>query len=102
MLTVTADDRDDPNSVNTKVFYEIKEVVKADDKMSNLTEDCPILFKVKTIKKKYAEISTNCHLKGYYGIWSLKLYVSLYNYYTYSISKYCYSKHFFTGYRSRS
>ena len=78
---MTAEDRDDPNTVNTKVFYEIKEVVKADNEISNLAEDCPILFKVKTLKQKHAEISTNCHLKGYYGIWALTLFVSLYNYY---------------------
>lgn len=76
-MTITADDKDDPNTDNTKVFYEIKEIIQISNETIKPAEECPILFKVKTVDQKHAEISTNCHLKGYYGIWALKLYVRL-------------------------
>ena len=76
MLSVTATDLDDPNTINTKVFYEIKDVIKIDNEKSKPREDCRVLFKVQTIEQKHAEIITNCHLKGFYGVWALELYVS--------------------------
>ncbi|XP_051174171.1 protein dachsous-like [Leptopilina boulardi] len=75
ILTITADDKDDPNTDNTKVFYEIKEIIQINNQAIKSNVECSNLFKVTTVNKKHAEISTNCHLKGYYGIWALKLYV---------------------------
>ncbi|XP_043480675.1 cadherin-23-like isoform X2 [Leptopilina heterotoma] len=75
LLTITADDKDDPNTVNTKVFYEIKEIIQISNHTVTPQENWPVLFKVKTVNQKNAEIRTNCHLKGYYGVWGVKLYV---------------------------
>lgn len=76
MLTVTADDRDDPKTNNTKVFYMIKNITSSNGgAYDRLEENCNPLFSVKTINEATAEIFTNCHLKGYYGRWSIELYV---------------------------
>lgn len=74
IFTVIAEDRDDPTTNNTKVFYEIRNISSADGTDVEPSKDCAKLFEVKTREQKEADIFANCDLRGYYGSWNVELY----------------------------
>ncbi|XP_015604477.1 protocadherin-like wing polarity protein stan isoform X2 [Cephus cinctus] len=75
ILTVVATDADKPDTNNTRVFYEILSVTAVNDTGIEIGDDCNELFRVETYNQTDALVYANCDLKGYYGTWSLELYV---------------------------
>ncbi|XP_015518045.2 protocadherin Fat 4 [Neodiprion lecontei] len=73
VLTVVAEDYDEPNTDNTRVFYEILSVTP-EDNSTVLDDDCAVPFMVETQNQTTALIYANCSLKGYYGTWAVELY----------------------------
>ncbi|XP_063995154.1 protocadherin Fat 4-like [Diachasmimorpha longicaudata] len=73
ILTITADDKDDPATVNTRVSYKILSNSLADGN-TEVEKNCENLFSLETVELKSATISAGRNLKGCYGTWKLEVY----------------------------
>ncbi|XP_015127857.1 cadherin EGF LAG seven-pass G-type receptor 1 [Diachasma alloeum] len=73
ILKITADDKDDPATDNTKVSYKILSNSLVDGN-SEVQKNCGNLFSMETEELKSAIISAARDLKGCYGTWKVEVY----------------------------
>ncbi|KAM7362387.1 cadherin-AgCad1-like [Cochliomyia hominivorax] len=71
-LDLMAEDRDEPNTVNSQLIYTIL-AIKPVQNFNPSVSDYDDLFSITTLRKSLGRLKTLKPLKGFYGLWELEI-----------------------------